>query len=301
MLLEMKFCRPALLVVAAAFWPSGPLPATPAEPLAQFRSFANEPRKEGLPAGWATFTPRAEISPRFAVDAAAGRNGTGALKIDSGGDNTTFGGWRRRVEGISGGRTYRFTAWYRAKNVANERRSVIARLEWLDEKGRQVRPPDYALDAGRSGEWTKVEYITPVPDSTRAVEIQEIEVKQREAAQAAADGELGQMRMRLSSLEKLAERQQQVLSALVKQLGRPENWWRLPDVYLAILQNIDTDLTPLDIALLGPAVLWVGPDGIDRQVLSQGFTSNETLDNGAAVVMPDWTAIDALVDVLFRQ
>jgi flagellar FliJ protein len=44
---------------------------------------------------------------------------------------------------------------------------------------------------------------------TRAVEIQEIEVKHRESALATADGELAQMRMRLSSLEKLAERQQQ--------------------------------------------------------------------------------------------
>lgn len=42
---------------------------------------------------------------------------------------------------------------------------------------------------------------------TRAVEIQEIEVKHREAAQAAADAELAQMRTRLSSLEKLAARQ----------------------------------------------------------------------------------------------
>lgn len=42
---------------------------------------------------------------------------------------------------------------------------------------------------------------------TRAVEIQQIEVSHREAALAAADGELAQMRMRLSSLEKLAARQ----------------------------------------------------------------------------------------------
>jgi flagellar export protein FliJ len=39
------------------------------------------------------------------------------------------------------------------------------------------------------------------------VEIQQIEVNHREAALAAADGELAQMRMRLSSLEKLAQRQ----------------------------------------------------------------------------------------------
>ncbi len=44
---------------------------------------------------------------------------------------------------------------------------------------------------------------------TRAVEIQEIEVRNREGALATADAELAQMRMRLSSLEKLAARQHQ--------------------------------------------------------------------------------------------
>jgi flagellar export protein FliJ len=44
---------------------------------------------------------------------------------------------------------------------------------------------------------------------TRAVEIQQLEVKNREAALAAADDELTQMRTRLSSLEKLAERHEQ--------------------------------------------------------------------------------------------
>lgn len=43
---------------------------------------------------------------------------------------------------------------------------------------------------------------------TRAVEIQQNEVAQREAVLASADGELTQMRMRLGSLEKLAARQE---------------------------------------------------------------------------------------------
>jgi flagellar export protein FliJ len=44
---------------------------------------------------------------------------------------------------------------------------------------------------------------------TRAVEIQQAEVAHREAARAAADAELVQMRTRLGSLEKLAERLEQ--------------------------------------------------------------------------------------------
>lgn len=56
---------------------------------------------------------------------------------------------------------------------------------------------------------------------TRAVEIQELEVKNREADLASADGELAQMRVRLSSLEKLAARQLQ--SAQTKERRREQH------------------------------------------------------------------------------
>jgi hypothetical protein len=58
------------------------------------------------------------------------------------------GTWRRRVEGVEGGKTYRFTAWWRAENVAFPTRSVSARLDWRGADGERVRPPDYARDAG---------------------------------------------------------------------------------------------------------------------------------------------------------
>jgi predicted amidohydrolase len=72
---------------------------------------------------------------------------------------------------LKGGRNYRVSAWYRTGNVANERRSVIARLEWLDANGRAARPPDYAIDVRRDGAWTEVAYVTPVPENTRGVEV----------------------------------------------------------------------------------------------------------------------------------
>jgi len=98
-----------------------------------------------------------------------------------------------------------------------------------------------------------------------------------------------------------AERQQQVITALARQLLAPVNWWRLPNVYLAFVQNVETDLTIFDLALMAPTLLWVGPDGIDRQVISREMAIGTTLDNGASVLVPQWGLINPLVDQMFRR
>ena len=76
------------------------------------------------------------------------------------------------MDDIRGGAMYHFSAWYRAEGVADERRSVISRLQWLDAKGKHVRPPDFVLDVTQDGKWKRVELVTPVPTNATAVEIQ---------------------------------------------------------------------------------------------------------------------------------
>ncbi len=144
-----------------------------AEPVtvADFRDFARVDQADGAPQGWTTWSPRDEIAPSFSVDPAVGRAGRGALRIE-GSNPAAFGAWRRRVENIAGGRAYRFVAHYRVQGVAQERRCVSARLEWLDENGKRTRPPDYALDAGRDGAWTKVEHVACAPPDARSVVIE---------------------------------------------------------------------------------------------------------------------------------
>jgi predicted amidohydrolase len=156
--------------------------AEPMKPLAHFRDFAQMKQVNGTPNGWTTWTPRAEIAPCFSVDATAGRNGRGALKIEGNNNPAAFGSWRHRVEEIGGGRVYRFVAYYRADGVEHERRCVSARLDWLDANGKQARPPDYALDVGKEessrhaphdeSRWTKVEHVAAAPDNARSVVIE---------------------------------------------------------------------------------------------------------------------------------
>ncbi len=124
-----------------------------------------------MPGGWQPWAPRDEIRPHFAFEPAVGRSAPGALAIDSGGNVAAFGAWRQTLAGIQAGHTYRFTAWYRAQGVAFERRSVIARLGWLDAVGQSVAPPDYAGSPRREGDWTRTEYLATAPSKAASAEV----------------------------------------------------------------------------------------------------------------------------------
>src|SRR4051812_29788057 len=80
---------------------------------------------------WTTWAPRAEISPSHSVDPAGGRNGLPALRMEGHGDSASWGAWRRKIDGITGGRTYRFTAYYRSHGIAHPQMSISPRITWL--------------------------------------------------------------------------------------------------------------------------------------------------------------------------
>jgi predicted amidohydrolase len=144
----------------------------PVKTMVHLRDFTAGKRANGLPEGWTTWAARAEIAPRFAVDAKAGRTGRGAIRIGGGGNSSAFGTWRRRVEGVVAGRTYRFIAYYRTRDIAQQQRCVSARLDWLDANGDRARPPDYALDRGKEDAWTRVEYVATAPENAHSVVIE---------------------------------------------------------------------------------------------------------------------------------
>ena len=117
-----------------------PAKGAPVKPIADFHDFTSAD-------GWTSWSPRSEISPAFSIDRAGGRNGHGALKIE-GKTPLDFGAWRRRVDGIIPGKTYRFTAYYRSRGVAREQQCISARLDWLDARGGSAQPPDMSTSNG---------------------------------------------------------------------------------------------------------------------------------------------------------
>jgi hypothetical protein len=87
-----------------------------------------------------------------------------------------FGAWRSTLGNVRAGQTYCFNAWFRTTKVDNDRRSVIARLQWLDANGEAVghtvRPPEYPLDVARVDGWVKMESIVRAPETAAALDVQ---------------------------------------------------------------------------------------------------------------------------------
>src|SRR6266508_1144955 len=82
-------------------------------------SYASVNGSTNLTSTWASWSPCDEIAPHFSIEKRGGRHGEAGLKIEPD-DASQFGAWRRRFEDVHGGRNYRFTASYRARNVAQE-------------------------------------------------------------------------------------------------------------------------------------------------------------------------------------
>src|SRR5262245_7105175 len=136
------------------------------------------------PAGWTTAAPREEIKPQFRVEAARGRNGHEALLIVGDSREGTSGWWQKSFA-VEGGKTYRFSAWRKESAVDSPRVSGLARVIWLDAKGKSVKrdepsagkylegklptaepeyPPDQQTDAAG---WTEVADTITAPSAAR--------------------------------------------------------------------------------------------------------------------------------------
>src|SRR5215470_8462672 len=82
------------------------------------------------PSAWSTWAPREEIAPRTFVDTVHYRSKPGSLAISGNSNPGEYGGWEYKARGITPGKWYRFTAWYRQQGASNERNQIVARLDW---------------------------------------------------------------------------------------------------------------------------------------------------------------------------
>ncbi|MEA3377557.1 MAG: LCP family protein [Chloroflexota bacterium] len=98
-----------------------------------------------------------------------------------------------------------------------------------------------------------------------------------------------------------AARQQQVMIALSRELLTPRNWLRLPAVSRAVLENVETNLGPVEMVQVSVTVLRVGADGMEHRLIDRELTQPWTTPTGGAVLLPRWEAINPLVEELFRE
>jgi hypothetical protein len=91
-----------------------------------------------------------------------------------------------------------------------------------------------------------------------------------------------------------------VLTALARQTASPAKWGRWSAFSAALQANVQTDFSLWDALALAPAMLWVGPDGIDRQPITDGMARSFHTRAEAAVLAPQWNLINPLIDRMFR-
>jgi len=87
--------------------------------------------------GWTTTAPREEIRPEFQREETSGKSGQGALVIRADAREGLHGWWGKTFS-VTAGRYYRFSGWYRTEGVTVPRRSVLARVLWRDDAGKEV-------------------------------------------------------------------------------------------------------------------------------------------------------------------
>src|SRR2546427_8475188 len=90
------------------------------------------------PGEWAAAAPREEIRPQFERTETGGKSGHGALAIRAD-EREGLHGWWQKAFAVTGGQHYRFSAWRRIENIAVPRRSVLARVLWSDDAGKEVK------------------------------------------------------------------------------------------------------------------------------------------------------------------
>ncbi len=131
-----------------------------------------KPGTDGLPAGWRTWAARPEMAPRTFVDLVHFRNAPGSLAISGNTNAAEYGGWEYAAAGVQPGKWYRFTAYYRAEGVQDERRQVVSRLDWAKADGARTGQPDYVYTGERSGDWTRVSLDAAAPEAAASVKVQ---------------------------------------------------------------------------------------------------------------------------------
>ncbi|MDX1436833.1 MAG: LCP family protein [Anaerolineales bacterium] len=95
------------------------------------------------------------------------------------------------------------------------------------------------------------------------------------------------------------ERGQAFLIAVTREMLSPLNWPKIPDVMRALPDLVDTNVPVWLWPRLGLAVVRVGLDGLENQVISRDMVNPFTTGGGAAVLAPNWDLINPLVEEMF--
>ncbi len=92
-----------------------------------------------------------------------------------------------------------------------------------------------------------------------------------------------------------------LIKSMIKQLLTPGGLIKLPRVTGAILSTLDTNLPLWQLPRILITVLVVGFNDIDNRVIDRELVTPYTTDQGASVLLPNWSLINPVVEKMFEQ
>jgi predicted amidohydrolase/regulation of enolase protein 1 (concanavalin A-like superfamily) len=117
---------------------------------------------------WSGFSARAESTPGLLVSAGSPYS----LEVLGNGVPSVYGGWRTRIQGLSGGGYYRFRTRVSPTDVASPRESITILLRWHGSYGDEVAP-DYVWQYHTQTDGTVLfDRTLQAPAGTTAVDVE---------------------------------------------------------------------------------------------------------------------------------
>ncbi len=99
---------------------------------------------------------------------------------------------------------------------------------------------------------------------------------------------------------RMRQGQMLIRAAFLKMLN-PLTWPRLPLVWLAVSQSVQTDVPAWLYPRLGVALLRAGPGGLDARSITREMVIPFQTAGGAQVLAPNWQAINPLLLEMFGE
>jgi LCP family protein required for cell wall assembly len=97
------------------------------------------------------------------------------------------------------------------------------------------------------------------------------------------------------------EHAQVFLRAVMTHMLNPETWPRLPGAFLALRESVDGDIPIWFWPRLLFALANTGIDGIEMRSIDRTMVTGTTTNEGAQVLLPDWSKINPLLIELFDR
>jgi predicted amidohydrolase/CubicO group peptidase (beta-lactamase class C family) len=122
---------------------------------------------------WRLASQRAEIAPFAWVDEAVSFDGQPALALAGNGHAATDGRWARSYP-VTAGAHLQFETFYRARDVDEPLRSLLARILWVDGDGRQIgraEHPPTARGEDPSG-WRAIRDLYRAPEGATSADVE---------------------------------------------------------------------------------------------------------------------------------